>query len=642
MAFIEGFDLKQEDYQELGRLYDLLGDAQSAACTWVKQNPSKWQHLVKFPERKSAPFMCPLNPDSAIGLCNESLYVVAWILFFVQLTLFLVIVLGSKHLAQPKDFAQDGRAALEHAMTGADLPVLKKESSVCSRLWASYVAHSGNYGTRVEFVRQLYAVPKALTHKRTYENFIRSNVEAGLKLPPQFGPVRWNASLDRSTLFPYLFFSEGDGLKPVLLRALALGLFSGAGSTYIYMLIKWETYRMDPISYSQGTPAEFSGSYSQLTNETGKKISSLITAFKFFPSFLALGYVGYAIQRWRTFQSCLYSIQGSLCAVSLLVGGSLNNPSDEVSKQLAYRVYRFLQVIHLLVYKNRNPWYKLLTMDDFCTIGLLTEEEIKVLTPADNKMVEALVSWILRECLQGMERNVLSAGFKSTAVAKIRSEVSAFNNLFAVGQPNLWAALMKLVCDCLILMFVIGSSFESFLYQLGPFQSYAVVFSIFLSVPWLCAQRLVTVLDDPFSSHHDMFNTDSLVANTERTTFMNLRCGWHGIANDLFGQLGDGGADISDGSSAACDVEPPRKLDQENGNERQSSKIVSAEPRTRGAVERAVIPANVNSSSDHPFHDFSILDHGESASLLLPNQEHMARAQLVFANAGDHDFSPRP
>ena len=26
-----------------------------------------------------------------------------------------------------------------------------------------------------------------------------------------------------------------------------------------------------------------------------------------------------------------------------------------------------------------------------------------------------------------------------------------------------------------------------------------------------------------------MFNTDSLVANAERTTFLNLRCGWHGI-----------------------------------------------------------------------------------------------------------------
>jgi hypothetical protein len=92
LSFLEGFDLKKEDYQELGRLYDLLNDAQSAACTWVKQNPSKWQHLVRFPERKSAPFFCPLNSDSAIGLCNETKYMIAGILFWLQMTLFVVIV----------------------------------------------------------------------------------------------------------------------------------------------------------------------------------------------------------------------------------------------------------------------------------------------------------------------------------------------------------------------------------------------------------------------------------------------------------------------------------------------------------------------------------------------------------------------
>ena len=80
--------------------------------------------------------------------------------------------------------------------------------------------------------------------------------------------------------------------------------------------------------------------------------------------------------------------------------------------------------------------------------------------------------------------------------------------------------------DCLIFMFVLGSSFENFPYQLGPFQYFAVIFSIFLAVPWLCAQRMVTVLEDPFKSRHDMFKPDALVAGAERTIFLNLRCGW--------------------------------------------------------------------------------------------------------------------
>ena len=404
--------------------------------------------------------------------------------------------------------------------------------------------NSGNYQQHTKFVKELYAVPQALTHKRTYDNFAKSNVDPEWKLPPPFGVERWSASLERSTLFPYLFFSDGDGMKPVIMAALALGLFSGALSTFLYLYMTWETYVQDPTAYSLGNPATFDGSTSDLVDRTGKKISSLVTAFKFFPSFLALGYVGYAIDRWRSFQNICYSIQGALCNTALIVGGSLTEPHGEACKQLAFRIYRYLQLVHLLAYLKRNAWYKLLTMTDFVELGLLTNEELKLLLPADNKKHEVVISWIVVTIQAGMREGLLKDSEKVLEDAcSIRGKLGSFNHHFALGEPNLWTALMKLVCDLLIMMFVIGAAFDSFLYQLGSFQTYVVLFSIFLAVPWLCAQRLVTLLENPFDSYHDMFNTDALVANTERTIFLNLRCGWHGN----FQSLSEAGAPCSQG-----------------------------------------------------------------------------------------------
>ena len=93
-----------------------------------------------------------------------------------------------------------------------------------------------------------------------------------------------------------------------------------------------------------------------------------------------------------------------------------------------------------------------------------------------------------------------------------------------VNQPNLWAALMTLVCDLLIVMFVIGNPFTHFIYEMGPFQLYAFLYTLFQSIPYMCAHMLVQTLANPYEGHHDTFNTDSVIAWGERTCFTNLRC----------------------------------------------------------------------------------------------------------------------
>ena len=121
---------------------------------------------------------------------------------------------------------------------------------------------AGNLRSRFEFKRAVQeTAPSCLKHARTYANFARSNVNPSMVLPPAYGPERWTASLSRSTLIPYLIFSRGDGMLATLILCAALGLFSGALSTFLYLQIRWQTYKFDPVAYTAGVALEEPGSY---------------------------------------------------------------------------------------------------------------------------------------------------------------------------------------------------------------------------------------------------------------------------------------------------------------------------------------------------------------------------------------------
>ena len=217
-----------------------------------------------------------------------------------------------------------------------------------------FIGSGSDLEKRNKLLRAIRQVPICLSHTRTFENFARSNTDDRFVIPPPNGDERWKASLSRRTLFPYLLFSDGVGMKPVLLTSLAMGLFSGAWATFFYQYITWETYMTDPVAYDLGVATDVG--VSDLIKQTGNKIQQLIASFKFFPSFLALGYITYALGHWRTFQTLGYSIQGILNTTAVKVGSALTKPEAEVSKQLAFRVYRYVQVIHILAYKDQNRW----------------------------------------------------------------------------------------------------------------------------------------------------------------------------------------------------------------------------------------------------------------------------------------------
>ena len=395
VEFAKNFDLLLSDQSELSRLYDLFEDPQAAACVWVKENVAKWEELEKFPERKSTPFFC--LPKKTPGLCNNT-YFLGWVAFSLQLFFSLVIGFWAYYMRSPPRFRSDIREKINEAVQGSCEHSLSRSER--SSFYKRVLGLTGNFQTHMDFLDDLDDIPRCLTHRRTFENFTQANAEPNLKMPPPGTVDRWQADIKRSTLYPYLFSSGGDGLKSVLILSLALGLLSGAASTLFYQIVQWQTYTMDPTAFAKEMPTVKPGTYYQTLKLSGDKFEQLIGVFVFFPSFLQIGYLLYAVERWRTFQDYGYNIMGALHSTALLIGSSIRDPHNIEAQKLAFRCYRYLTVIHIVTYKNLNPWFKELESKDLVALGLLTPEEVRLCWEYPEKH-EIINGWIAKEMFNG-------------------------------------------------------------------------------------------------------------------------------------------------------------------------------------------------------------------------------------------------
>ena len=191
-----------------------------------------------------------------------------------------------------------------------------------------------------------------------------------------------------------------------------LGLFSGAASTFFYQLVRWETFKTDPLAFVEGNPTRAPGSFLHTLESSGLKVSSLIGAYAFFPTFLQMGYVVYAVGRWRGFQETGFYIIGKLNNTALLVGSAVKDRHCVAAKHLCYRVWRYLTVVHILCYRalDSNGWFAALTVEDLVKNGLLTEEEAELLPAADNTMHDVVISWISDEMFAGTRLVLIHMG----------------------------------------------------------------------------------------------------------------------------------------------------------------------------------------------------------------------------------------
>jgi hypothetical protein len=214
-------------------------------------------------------------------------------------------------------------------------------------------------------------------------------------------------------------------LTRMIVGAAALALVSGAISTVCYQFIKHETFKLDAEAWAANLPTKAPGSIHAFIDDLGDRAALLISAYAFFPTFLQMGYVVYAVGRWRNFQNTGHNALGAINSTSQQIGAALVQPVAEAGKELAFRCYRYLTAAHMLAYKQYapSPWFEAMVLQDLVEVGLLTPAELLMIERMDNTKHEVVVSWIAKEMFEGVAAGLLHREVRPSKTMDIRGKM---------------------------------------------------------------------------------------------------------------------------------------------------------------------------------------------------------------------------
>ena len=181
---------------------------------------------------------------------------------------------------------------------------------------------------------------------------------------------------------------------------------------------------------------------SEWIRENGQALKGTIDAFKFLPIFLLVAYVGFLVDRWRKFMVECHTIQGRIKDFGLLLGAIPSVPVSIEDRKHLYKIYRYLNSIHILLYRNFISLFK--NGDDgiarMVDIGLITEDEAIIIDSWGNKAREGLLSMLMVEIKQMLSRSEdkIDATANSIVIKEkacsLRGHMSRFHDLFLRGE----------------------------------------------------------------------------------------------------------------------------------------------------------------------------------------------------------------
>jgi len=215
------------------------------------------------------------------------------------------------------------------------------------------------------------------------------------------------------------------------------------------------------------------------------------------------------------------------------------NPDDQETRRLLFQLYRYLNVVHGLTYQNVHPQMPQ-TPYGFVYLGLLKEIEASILMNCGNKQRDCVVAWC-GGVMEEMARKELVAPCTTYApmVTGLRGITAKHHDGFVRNMPNIWYAVGRLLADCLVYLNLLALPLK--LHRLPSSEIWdsadvwsnhwmlvifcllvvagGFVISCVYRLPW----SMIGVLLNPFGTGVDAYNTDALLASTDRMLFVSMR-----------------------------------------------------------------------------------------------------------------------
>lgn len=371
-----------------------------------------------------------------------------------------------------------------------------------------------------------------VTTRRTVSNFIRNNSDPDLQIPNAYAAEYMPKFVGRG-VYPVSGFLPECGrwtmvgssvFRASWIGSLGWAMVCSGISTLLWNLVHYEQTCHPETTFIRDWIDSIGGAFDILRGD-----------YDYYPIFLIVGYLAFVVSRWREFMVNCHTIQAKLHDTALLCGGSvLPTPSAQMRRKL-YRIYRYLNLIHVLCYKSVSPSVGHLAIEtDFVhLLGLLEVHEVDELLPMDNKLRDTVIGWLATEVASFLLMDGVNAQFAAQqladAVTGIRAATARHHDLFVRDNPNLYLNLMLMIVNFIVFLVIVGYPFSLVVYTpsffpiVPCFQPVCLIGVFVLVSSFRTAYSLLVRLRNPFSWTNDRIKVDNLLASTDRAIFALLR-----------------------------------------------------------------------------------------------------------------------